>query len=411
MIFDLRKDVTMKTKKAVVMAFVALITSFCVLMGVGAIRKDIEAQSGSEVFEMVDVYKLRLNGNGFAFTVKMNGIVKQSVNDNLYFLMAPKTLFDNCENDGNGYEWLIENADEDVIYSKVTAIYKKAEGGLTWYANCGLESIPEKDRNTKYGAVAVIQTEANGERFYRFADGLSVNDLYNIVSAGFYGGNDRAQIISAYGGWFGSSKYPIPVDNQSEYNALKAIAATDDGAAFVSGKKIAIDESVNRSDNALTQYTTNIITTYTVRWLDYDGTILEKDKYVKYGETPSYDGKLIKREGYSFNGWDKTVAPATKSVDYTAVYTEDQGDPAGNDKYELTVVNGSGGGRYSSGATVSITCDDDVDTETRLKTFVGWKKNGSNTIVSTSRTIRVVVTEDVTYTAVYTTEDWTEVLS
>lgn len=401
----------MKTKKSIIIVFMSLIASFCVFIGGGTVRKDVEARLNSDVFEMVDVFKLRLNGNGFAFTVRMNGIVKQSVNDNLYFLIAPKTLFDNCENEGKDYVWLIENADENVIYSKVATVYKKAEGGLNWYANCGVKNIPEKNRNTKYCAVAVIQTDTQGERNYRFADGLSVNDLYNVVSAGFYSGKDRVQIISAYGNWFGSSKYPIPVDNQSEYNALKAIAATDEGAAFVSGKKIAIDESVNRSDNALTQYTTNIITTYSVRWLDHDGTILEKDKYVKYGEMPAYDGKIIKREGYSYNGWDKVIAPVTKSIDYTAVYKEDQGNPDTDDKFELTVVNGSGGGIYSVGATVSITCDDDIDTETYMRSFVGWKKNGSNTIISTSRTINVVVTGNVTYTAVFTTENWTEVLS
>ena len=184
----------MKTKKSIIIVFMSLIASFCVFIGGGTVRKDVEARLDSDVFEMVDVYKLRLNGNGFAFTVKMNGIVKQSVNDNLYFLIAPKTLFDNCENEGKDYVWLIENADENVIYSKAASVYKKADGGLNWYANCGMEIIPEKNRNTKYCAVAVIQTDTQGERNYRFADGLSVNDLYNVVSAGFYSGKDRAQI-------------------------------------------------------------------------------------------------------------------------------------------------------------------------------------------------------------------------
>ena len=545
----------MNTRKTIITCILTLLAAVCVFFGVGAMNGKIGAQSGTDVFEMVALYKLRLNGNGFAFTVKMNGIVKQTVNDNLYFLIAPKASFDGCDEDGVGYERLIKAVGEDVVYSKVTNIYKKAEGGVSWYANCGIENVSEKDRTTKYRAVAVIETETEGNVTYRFANGIAENDLYDVVAGGFYGGVSLSDIVLAYGNWFGSSKYPIPVDTQTEYNKLKSIAATEEGSSFITGKKIAVDESVNRSDNALNPYTSNIITTYTVRWFDYDGRLLEKDKYVKYGETPAYDGVALKREGHKFIGWDKEISSVVKSVDYVAVYSETHTDPEkkdlaitengimrkgefsfadtanglkvdfstdqdrfeirlgnqisayanglwlkffiktdmtsitlggclaanGNrynattidltksgagyrlnvlddgrkyvqlpigalydemnitdlsvrfyepvgglsftlsemyieeadalfDRYVITVVNGTGSGTYSSGENVTITCDDDVETETYFKTFVGWKKNGSEAIISTKRSLNIVVSENTTYTAVYEVEDWTGIL-
>lgn len=61
------------------------------------------------------------------------------------------------------------------------------------------------------------------------------------------------------------------------------------------------------------------IKTFTIRFLDDDGSVLET-KNVNYGETPTYTGETPTKEGYTFNGWSPTLYPANKNQDYTATY-------------------------------------------------------------------------------------------
>lgn len=66
------------------------------------------------------------------------------------------------------------------------------------------------------------------------------------------------------------------------------------------------------------------LNTYTITWLDWDGTVLETDENVLWGTTPCYDGELPTREKtaeytYTFNGW----TPGFVSVDGDATYTAD----------------------------------------------------------------------------------------
>ena len=67
--------------------------------------------------------------------------------------------------------------------------------------------------------------------------------------------------------------------------------------------------------------------TYTVTWKNWDGSVLEKDTYVKAGETAKYDGATPTRAAddnfsYTFKGWDKEPTGVTADVTYTAQYTK-----------------------------------------------------------------------------------------
>ena len=67
--------------------------------------------------------------------------------------------------------------------------------------------------------------------------------------------------------------------------------------------------------------------TYTVTWKNWDGSVLEKDTYVKAGEMAKYDGATPTRDAdenfsYTFKGWDKEPAGVTADVTYTAQYTK-----------------------------------------------------------------------------------------
>ena len=65
---------------------------------------------------------------------------------------------------------------------------------------------------------------------------------------------------------------------------------------------------------------------YTVTWKNDDGTELEKDTDIPYGEMPEYNGttptKADDENGrYVFKGWDKDITTVTDNVTYTAQYT------------------------------------------------------------------------------------------
>ena len=75
------------------------------------------------------------------------------------------------------------------------------------------------------------------------------------------------------------------------------------------------------------EITAPAVTTYTVTWLNYDGTALETDENVESGAMPSYDSETPLRAAdgkktYCFAGWTPVIAEVTDNAIYTATYDE-----------------------------------------------------------------------------------------
>ena len=83
--------------------------------------------------------------------------------------------------------------------------------------------------------------------------------------------------------------------------------------------------------------------TYTITWVNYDGTTLATTQ-VAEGEMPVYTGQTPTKADdaeytYTFAGWDPVLAPATADATYTAKYTQTAiGDDATNPDRTFTSV-------------------------------------------------------------------------
>ncbi len=79
-------------------------------------------------------------------------------------------------------------------------------------------------------------------------------------------------------------------------------------------------------DATYTATYTSIVNGYTVTWENYDGTVLETDLNVPYGEMPEYDGVTPTKvatdvDKFVFAGWDPMVSEVIATVTYTATFT------------------------------------------------------------------------------------------
>ena len=98
--------------------------------------------------------------------------------------------------------------------------------------------------------------------------------------------------------------------------------------------------------------------TYTITWVNYDGTVLETDT-VTEGDTPTYDGATPTKPAddqytYTFNEWTPEVVAAVADATYTATYTQTAIEPAApKDFAENFTV-----GRFKSDGTIDATTTD-----------------------------------------------------
>ena len=145
----------------------------------------------------------------------------------------------------------------------------------------------------------------------------------------------------------------------------------------------------------ITVYAVFEINTYTVTWVNWDGTELEVDAEVPYGTMPTYDGNEPTKEGddqytYTFIGWDPEVSEVTGDITYTAVFEQTV------NTYTVTWVNWDGTELevdtevpYGTMPTYDGNEPTKEGDDQYTYTFIGWAPEVSE------------VTGDITYTAVF----------
>ena len=96
---------------------------------------------------------------------------------------------------------------------------------------------------------------------------------------------------------------------------------------------------------------TSTVNTYSITWKNYDGTTIEVDSSVAYGDIPTYDGSVPVKAGtpqysYSFSGWNPTVSTVTGNAVYTAIFDQTVNE------YTVTITVNNGD--YGSVSTASV---------------------------------------------------------
>ena len=119
---------------------------------------------------------------------------------------------------------------------------------------------------------------------------------------------------------------------------------------------------------------TSAARTYTITWLDGDGSTLKTEQY-EYNQTPAYDGTMPTKAAteqyvYTFSGWSPAIGPVTEDQTYTPVFSS-------TEKYLITWKNDDGTTlrteRILAGQTPSYgTAPTKAADEKYSYTFRGW---------------------------------------
>ena len=134
------------------------------------------------------------------------------------------------------------------------------------------------------------------------------------------------------------------------------------------------------TDATYTATYTTTINTYTITWQNEDGTTLETDENVPYGETPTYNGVTPTKTAtaqytYTFNAWTPAISTVTGNDTYIATFTETI------NQYQVTFnMNGHG----TEPATQTIAYGSKVSEPSAPTAggyeFAGWYKDEQCTI-------------------------------
>ncbi len=288
------------------------------------------------------------------------------------------------------------NAEYTAQYSTTTNNYT-----ITWVNEDG--SVLQKNEDVPYGSEVPAYkgakpTKASTEKYeYEFAGWTSEGDVVegNMIFTATYDSILRKYTIT----WKnGDEKLKSEEVAYGETPAYSGDAPARENTAQYSyeftGWAPEISE-VTRNATYSAQFD-ETLRSYTVTWKDADGTVLETDENVAYGTTPSFDGAAPDKENdaqysYEFAGWSPEVSAVESDITYTAQFTQTV------NTYKVTWVNDDdtvlneeeveyGKKPSYSGETPK------KEAEGKTYTFTGWDP---------AITDETVVTEDVTYKAVY----------
>ena len=286
------------------------------------------------------------NGIGSMDPQTMSASTDTTLNSNLF--VREGYTFDgwNTDPDGNGTAYsdgaTINFAEDTTLYAQ----WKINTYTVTWVDEDGTQL--EVDENVVYGATPEYNGETPskpGDAQYSYAfkrwtpeiTSVSADITYKAVYE-----ESVNQYTVTWKNWDGTELKNEQVA-YGETPAYTGDAPTKQGNAeyTYSFSGWTPDITPVTGNVEYTAVFTDTINTYTVTWVNWDNTELEKDENVAYGTEPQYDGDIPSRDSdeqysYTFKCWSPSVDTVTGDITYIAIFDQT------TNKYTITWKNWDG---------------------------------------------------------------------
>lgn len=222
------------------------------------------------------------------------------------------------------------------LTDKLTAIANaiRAKTGKT-------ESLTLEQMPTEIESIATGGGSSDDVRYVTFRNEATGEEFVKPVATG-----DDCVDVVAKGLWEKPTK---PSDAQYDYT-FYGWGASDGGAADANILKNITE------DKTVYAIFTGTLRSYTITWLDEDGSEL-KSETLLYGAMPSYTPE---KEGFAFDGWTPTPTIVTGDASYTSAWVKVIGGSCGdNANWEYNANTGTLT-LYGSGAVSSVEWKDQI---------------------------------------------------
>ena len=229
-----------------------------------------------------------------------------------------------------GWDKEIAPASGDVTY---TATYSNAvnEYTVTWVNDDG--SVIKKDSNVVYGTVPAYKGDeptkaATAQYTYSFAGWMPA--LEAVTGDVTYTATYTAT-VNEYTVQFLNDDGTVLQSGKVAYGQTPAYTGETPSKAATAEFTYAFagwspELASVTGDATYTAVFSQTLNTYTVTFVDSDGTVLQTG-VLAYGETPIYEGPMptkvaTDRFSYEFAGWDRSIDSVTGETTYVATFTE-----------------------------------------------------------------------------------------
>lgn len=316
----------MKKQIKTKMLSLALIAGVAATAGALALNHSAKqaAAESSGMFQMENTVRLRLNGNGLAFSVKMDGTkyneITNDKNKSLYFIVMPSMYLGNVKT-ADGYDYaaaIARDGNGDYNYKDSHCLYVNAskaiyQSGEEYYALGGVSDVLEANRKLDYVAVACVETKSESGYTYEYAalpEGKTqmptVSQYTTLSKSVLYSTTDYSAQIAQHYSWFGKGVYALTIATTEDYNAL---VGKINGGADLADMELRINSGVDKTQATLNEgmaLPATQIKYSTVKFYDDDGKTLLSSADVNDGEsvTPITPTKAATEEyTYTFEKW------------------------------------------------------------------------------------------------------------
>lgn len=223
---------------------------------------------------------------------------------------------------GSNGNWFINGEDTGLPSKGEDGSKIEIRGGY-WYIDGINTGVPAVGQD---GSTPEITIGSNGNWFINGVDTeqSAVNLDYYTVTLDLNGGTveDMMSFQNTYTVREGHTIPELPIPTKENFEFLGWYTGLDQ-----TSDRFTTTTQVYSDLNLTAVYRSLVEDTYTIKWVNYDGTELEVDNEVLYGTRPTYDGEIPtkpsdSRFSYEFADWSPAVEPAAKDVVYVAQFKE-----------------------------------------------------------------------------------------